>query len=147
MCADTAAAAPAPDPIIEDQQVISLTERRLTAHRELRADTRALPSVAASMAGWWSGTPRAARGGLSGPPDCDARGGFLFRRSEEFAPEHRGTVALKPNSSCGCSRRPRKSPMRSPSQQEGQVSRLGLSTRSLASRRAPRGGQKPGSPD
>jgi hypothetical protein len=49
-CVDPAAAAPALAPT-EDQQVISLTERRLTTHRdlsaELPADTREVPSVIA----------------------------------------------------------------------------------------------------
>jgi hypothetical protein len=44
---EVAAAAPETDLLAEDHPVISLTERRLTTHRELPADTRSLPSVVA----------------------------------------------------------------------------------------------------
>jgi hypothetical protein len=44
---DTASVEPAADAGTENQHVISLTQRRLTAGRELPADTRKLPSVAA----------------------------------------------------------------------------------------------------
>lgn len=42
---EVAAAAPETDLLAEDHPVISLTEQRLTTHRELPADTRGLPSV------------------------------------------------------------------------------------------------------
>jgi hypothetical protein len=44
---DTADAAPAPEPVSKDQQVISLTQRRLTTGRELPTDIRDLPTVVA----------------------------------------------------------------------------------------------------
>ena len=44
---DATATASVIDPRLEEQRVISLTERRLTATRELPADTRDLPSVVA----------------------------------------------------------------------------------------------------
>lgn len=47
MSRDTVDTAPAPNPAPPDQQVISLAQRRLTTGRELPADTRELPTVAA----------------------------------------------------------------------------------------------------